>query len=163
MTVPVVSAGVGRRQSSTASAYEDVFRHLRDPDAALTVQFNSRLVRLLAPKNSAELDRQNGRRAFELWREAQAQGVVPNLMTYNFLIRAANMAQEPLEVALDLFQRLLDEGLQPTRFTYNALLMVSEPRAVRACCAAQLIGHAPRRRTARGWGVWRRRRRCSTR
>mmetsp|Transcript_9987 Transcript_9987/g.31458 ORF Transcript_9987/g.31458 Transcript_9987/m.31458 type:complete len:560 (+) Transcript_9987:3-1682(+) len=112
-----------RRQSSTATAYDDVFRHLRDPDAALTVQFNSRLVRLLAPKNSADLERQNGRRAFELWREAQTQGVVPNLMTYNFLIRAANMAQEPLEVALDLFQRLLDEGLQPTRFTYNALLM----------------------------------------
>jgi len=49
------------------------------------------------------------------------QGVVPALRTYNTLIIACNMCNQPRE-ALSVYQQLLSENLQPNSTTCNALI-----------------------------------------
>lgn len=50
-----------------------------------------------------------------------AQGVEPVLRTYNTLIIACNMCNQPRE-AMAVHKRMLDEGYTPNATTYNALI-----------------------------------------
>ena len=49
------------------------------------------------------------------------QGVEPVLRTYNTLIIACNMCNQPRE-AMAVYKRMLDEGYTPNATTYNALI-----------------------------------------
>lgn len=49
------------------------------------------------------------------------QGVEPVLRTYNTLIIACNMCNQPRE-AMAVHKRMLDEGYTPNATTYNALI-----------------------------------------
>lgn len=49
------------------------------------------------------------------------QGVEPVLRTYNTLIIACNMCNQPRE-AMAVHRRMLDEGYTPNATTYNALI-----------------------------------------
>ena len=52
---------------------------------------------------------------------ATPQGVEPVLRTYNTLIIACNMCNQPRE-AMAVYKRMLDEGYTPNATTYNALI-----------------------------------------
>ena len=52
---------------------------------------------------------------------AWTQGVEPVLRTYNTLIIACNMCNQPRE-AMAVHKRMLDEGYTPNATTYNALI-----------------------------------------
>ena len=49
------------------------------------------------------------------------QGLEPVLRTYNTLIIACNMCNQPRE-AMAVYKRMLDEGYTPNATTYNALI-----------------------------------------
>lgn len=84
--------------------------------------FNSRMVEYLAPNSHTRREQANAEKVFSLWEEMQEQGVQPNGMTFNFLLRACTLARSDLDSALDIFQDMLARGFHPTRVTYNALL-----------------------------------------
>ncbi len=53
--------------------------------------------------------------------EHALQGMEPVLRTYNTLIIACNMCNQPRE-AMAVYKRMLDEGYTPNATTYNALI-----------------------------------------
>ena len=49
------------------------------------------------------------------------QGTKPEVRTYNTIINACNRSGQP-EYALQVYERMLAEGAQPTATTYTALI-----------------------------------------
>lgn len=81
------------------------------------VMFNTRLLQALTRAKP------NADAAFEVWEEMKQAGVKPDLVSYNFLLRACHLGGRAAD-ALDLFKEMLDAGIAPSRVTYSHMIMV---------------------------------------
>ena len=66
--------------------------------------------------------------ALMVFEKTRAQGVTPNVFTFNAAISASERLRD-WKKALDFFGQLKQRGMQPTIITYNALISACEKRS----------------------------------